>query len=118
LVSNRSVELNDEDIVSRTYLYFKGGKTKPNYFTIVSEDCKYICNPTTGREELYDLKIDPGEKTNLAEKFSARKQKRRLKHKLLSWIDKNNVKVNEPSKEALESEEELNKRLRSLGYVR
>jgi arylsulfatase A-like enzyme len=118
LVSNRSVELNDEDIVSRTYLYFKSGKTKPNYFTLISGNCKYICNPTTGREELYDLKIDPGEKTNLAEKFSARKQKRRLKHKLLSWIDKNNVKVNEPSKEALESEEELNKRLRSLGYVR
>lgn len=118
LVSNKDVEFYDEDIVSRTYLYFKRGKTKPNYFTIISGDYKYICNPTTGKEELYDLKVDPGEKTNLAKKFRARKQKRRLRHKLLSWIDKNNVKVNEPSKEALKSEEELNKRLRSLGYVR
>lgn len=118
LISNKGVEFNGGDIISRTYLYFKGGKTKPNYFTIVSESCKYICNPTTGKEELYDLKVDPGEKKNLAKKFRGKKQKRRLKQKLLSWIDKNNVKANEPSKEALESEEELNKRLRSLGYVR
>jgi arylsulfatase A-like enzyme len=118
LILNKDVEFDDEDIISRTYLYFKGGETKPNYFTIVSGNYKYICNPTTGKEEFYDLKVDPGEKRNLAKKFRDRKQKRRLKHKLLSWIDKNNVKVNEPSKEALKSEEELNKRLRSLGYVR
>ena len=118
LDSNKGVEFSGGDIISRTYHYYKGGKTESNDFTIISENYKYIYNPTTGKEEFYNLQKDIGEKNNLIRNSAYEGKKQELKQKLISWINKNNIKAQEPSKEALKSEEELNKRLRSLGYVR
>ena len=64
------------------------------------------------------MKNDAPEKINLAKKRKYKAQKRQLKEKLKSWIDKNNVTVAPPSEEALKSQDELNERLKSLGYVR
>ncbi len=111
-----SLELESENIISRTYHFYKGDRVEPNDFAIISGGYKYVYNPGTGREELYDLRSDVGEKNNLVEQMDEKKQQ--LREKLISWIDENRVEVEAPSQETLEMEEELNERLKALGYVR
>jgi arylsulfatase len=110
------LELETENIISRTYHFYKGDRVEPNDFAIISGGYKYVYNSGTGREELYDLRSDVGEKNNLARQMDDKKQ--RLKEELISWIDENRVEVEDPSQETLEIEEELNERLKALGYVR
>ena len=88
----------------------------PNDFAIISGRYKYVYNPGTGKEELYDLWNDVGEKENLVGRVGDEKQQ--LKNKLITWIAENKVDVERPTEEALESEEELTKRLKALGYIR
>jgi arylsulfatase A-like enzyme len=49
------------------------------------DDWKYVYNATTGFEELYDLREDRNEQTNLAPKNSERS--RRLRQRLAAWLD-------------------------------
>jgi membrane-anchored protein YejM (alkaline phosphatase superfamily) len=117
LVSNKEIEFNDADIISRTHSGRKE-KARPTDFTIISGDYKYICQPETGKEEFYYLREDVAERNNLLADSTYEGKKLELREKLVSWIRKNNVRVKGLSEEALRSEEELDKRLRSLGYVR
>ena len=89
---------------------------EPNDFAIISDRYKYIFNPGTGKEELYDLQDDVGEQNNLVGQMEDKK--REIKEKLLSWLDENKVEVEGPSQETLEIEEETNQRLKALGYIR
>jgi hypothetical protein len=111
-----NLELDSENIISRTYHFYKGDRVAPNDFAIISGRYKYIFNPGTGKEELYDLQDDVGEKNNLVEQMD--KKKRELREKLVSWIDENKMEVEGPSQETLELEEEMNQRLKALGYIR
>lgn len=111
-----TLELESEDIISRTYHFYKGDRVEPNDFAIISGGYKYVYNSGTGREELYDLRSDVGEKNNLVVQMDDKKQQ--LKDKLISWIAENKVEIEGPSQETLEIEEELNERLKALGYVR
>jgi len=118
LASKKEIEFNDEDIISRTHPSGRELKANLNDFTIVSGNYKYIYNPETRNEEFYYLQKDVTEKNNLLADSTYEAKKLELKQKLKSWMFKNNAGVQAPSKEALKSEEELNRRLRSLGYVR
>ncbi len=117
--SDEATEFSDDDVISRTYHHRgKQAEAEPDDFTIVSRNYNYVYNPGTGNEELYDLDHDLAEKNNLVDKSSYGPKRSELKAKLMVWISKNSVKSRAPSKEALQDEKELNKRLRSLGYVR
>lgn len=65
----------------------------------------------TGRAQLFDLKADPGEKTDL----SARRPEdtRRLQAALLRWMETREGSANDSKRKAAE----LENRLRSLGYL-
>ena len=112
------MEIHGNNLISRTYHYYKKDRTKPNDFAVISGDYKYIYNLETAKKELYHLRNDIAEKENLIDSFRNRQERRNLKCMLKSWIEGNKVKVAAPSEEALKNEEDLNKRLRSLGYVR
>lgn len=116
LDSNKSIKF-DENIISRTYHYYKNHRTEPNDFTIISKNYKYIYNPKTKKEEFYNLQEDIEEKNNLIMNAGSADKKQELKQELISWINKNDIKVKEPTKKALENEKELNLKLRSLGYL-
>ena len=109
-----------KDVISRTARYprLRINKRSPSqYFAIISGKYKYIHNPDAEKEELYDLRADIGEKANLADDPDYADTKELLNVKLTTWIKENKATVTPPSKEALESEKELNDRLRSLGYA-
>lgn len=87
-------------------------RSKPNEFAAISGDAKVIQNPD-GTEELYDLRRDPGERTDrvpLGETSG-------LSGTLSAWRVDNLVTPGAPSAEALSREAAKRERLRSLGYV-
>lgn len=118
LSANKKVVFNDEDVISRSNPEGRAIKTKLNDYAIISEEYKFIYNPETGSEELYNLQNDVAEKNNLLDDSAFKAKKVELKQKLLSWISENKVEVQAPVKDTLENEKKLREQLKSLGYVK
>lgn len=118
LVSNKEVVFKNEDVISRSSPAGRKTKADLNDYAIISGDYKFIYNPDTRSEELYNMQNDVAEKNNLLTDPAFKTKKIELKQKLLSWISENNVKVQAPSRDTLENEERLKRRLKSLGYVK
>ncbi len=117
LTSNKEMILSDDDVISRSSPEGRRFKKDLNDYAIISGDDKFIYNPTTKREELFHLKNDVAEKNNLLTDFEFKAKKVELKRKLSYWISQNEEKIQEYQKEDLKQEEELNKKLKSLGYI-
>jgi arylsulfatase A-like enzyme len=118
LTSNKEVEFNDKDVISRSNPSGREKKANLNDFAIISGDYKFIYNPETGSEELFNLRSDVAEKNNLLTDTEYKAKKVELKGKLLSWISENDVEVEPISEDTLENERRLRERLRSLGYIK
>jgi len=101
----RLQEGNEADGFARSWSSMMS-KVRP---ALISQEHKLILDPDTGQVELYDLRADPAEKINIAASNPVIVD--RLKSLLLaedaSTIETEEVSVNE----------EVEKRLRSLGYV-
>ncbi|RPJ48318.1 MAG: hypothetical protein EHM19_02195 [Candidatus Latescibacterota bacterium] len=72
---------------------------------------KFILTPYSGKKELYDLRVDPGEANNLIEREP--RIARRLERELLEWS-----RDNEPEEAGDDRtvEQDVRERLKSLGY--
>jgi arylsulfatase A-like enzyme len=66
------------------------------------------------RTELYDLRVDPNETTNLARQ--GRDEERRLRAALLEWIDRGSSAI-VPPVELKDLDDEQKRQLRALGYI-
>jgi arylsulfatase A-like enzyme len=74
---------------------------------------KLMFDLASGRAQLFDLEADPGERTDL---FSRRRaEARRLQVALLRWMESREGPV--ASGESRRRAEELEKRLRAVGYL-
>jgi arylsulfatase A-like enzyme len=96
------------------YLY-RGKERK----SIINDGFKYIYFPDIDREELYDLKRDPGELTNL---ITLNKEKAaRLREQLISIIENNQkiaeIVIKDKQINIIEMNEMLKKQLKALGYI-
>lgn len=74
---------------------------------------KLIYDIASGRTNLYDLRTDPGEKTDLSEQRP--EEARRLQAALLRWLESREGPAS--SGESKRRAEELEKKLRALGYL-
>jgi arylsulfatase A-like enzyme len=81
--------------------------------TIVSAPWKYIYNFQDNTEQLYNLKRDPHELTNLSE--GNNKQGERLKQSLLGWAETANTFA--PQRTPFHLTPEEKKKLKALGYI-
>jgi arylsulfatase len=81
--------------------------------TVQEGSLKLIYDLATGSTKLFDLAKDPGEKTDLATQRSEEAQ--RLRATLLRWIESREGPV--ASGESRRRADELEKKLRSLGYL-
>jgi arylsulfatase A-like enzyme len=82
-------------------------------FSLREGGFKYVHRPSTGSDELYDLRADPGEATNLvASQFHPRL--RELREKARLWIS---AGPDGPAPRALRLDPAQRERLRALGYV-
>ena len=99
---------------TNTTVHFQSYGERPRY-AMRDERYKLIFDSSNGREELYDLRSDPGETENLAEgqPLLAALHRQRL-HR---WILEQRVGQSAPSQEAKISEEQM-ENLRALGYVK
>jgi arylsulfatase A-like enzyme len=85
---------------------------------ILQDSYKYICDgPFDGkglaREELYNLKSDPGERLNIAELHPEQLQFfRRVRDEYFDKLNKTSM-----TQKPVEMSEEDDERLRALGYV-
>lgn len=82
--------------------------------SIRTDDFKFIRNLTLGTEEFYDLVKDPQEKNNIGEKID-RETKINLRKKFNTFLISQVSKGKEFSKR---EKEEIDKRLRGLGYIK
>jgi arylsulfatase A-like enzyme len=104
----------EERIAFSEYLY-RGKERK----SIINGDFKCIYFPDIDREELYNLKRDPAELTNL---ITLNKRKSALLKNQLISIMKNNRKIakmlaKDQQKNTIEMNELLKKQLKALGYI-
>lgn len=89
----------------------KGRKVKGEMIALVQNRMKYIRAPEEQRFELYDLRNDPGELTNLS--MDKRTMRIRMEKMVREWLESNpEASVDQP--ELTEQDKEA---LRALGYV-
>jgi len=87
----------------------------PHYLGCLRErDWKFICEERTGREELYDLRADPGERVNVAAAHTDKAAELRRR-----WYERRqgSVAAGRAGKLSPEEEELVEARLRDLGYL-
>jgi arylsulfatase A-like enzyme len=108
-------------VYSRSFHYYattsgeQEFRTRPNEFTVISGDDKFILTEGTGKEEFYDLARDPGERRS--DPGGARA--RALKADLESWMRRNTVLVPAAAKRTGTPENIMRQmeQLAGLGYV-
>lgn len=79
--------------------------------TVLFDDWKYIYNPVLKTEELYDLKKDPNEGSNLAD--DKEKQRKKLSEFLSNFMQKGAAL----STRSIKISKDLMERLKALGYL-
>lgn len=84
-----------------------------NLKAVISPQWKYIYDYTNETEQLYNIKSDPGELTNLADKNLNKCKK--LKEDLLSWVS--GAKKYSSAKQQVQLSEEQEEKLQALGYL-
>lgn len=84
-----------------------------NLKAVISSQWKYIYDYTNETEQLYNIKSDPGEITNLADKESDRCIK--FKSDLLSWVS--GAKKYPVAKQQVQLSNEEEEKLEALGYL-
>ena len=85
---------------------------------MIFDGWKYIRAVQTGREELFDLTADPGEKVSVAALLPERlNQARTLIDQHIEAAARLRRALNLPEQSKLEPDQEWTERLRSLGYV-
>ena len=93
-----------------------GGKVLAEWMdlkTILKGGWKYIFSPSQGREELYSISGDPGERVNrLREEEDIRED---MKNSLVTWMD--SFEPQEVPDREVEMNESMRERLRALGYI-
>ena len=97
-----------------TTVHFQSYGERPRY-AMRDERYKLIFDSSNGREELYDLRSDPGETENVAEGQPVLAALHR--QRLHRWILEQRVGQSAPSQQAKISEEQM-ENLRALGYVK
>jgi arylsulfatase A-like enzyme len=87
---------------------------KPFRWAVVDGDRKLIVDPATpSTPELYDLKADPGERSNLAAREPAEVE--RLRDLLRAWARRNPRAPDQRTRDRLD--DDLRKELEALGYL-
>ena len=95
-------------------VHFQSYGERPRY-AMRDERYKLIFDSSNGREELYDLRSDPGETENVAEDQAVLAALHR--QRLHRWILEQRVGLSALSQQAEISEEQM-ENLRALGYVK
>jgi arylsulfatase A-like enzyme len=80
---------------------------------IITPQWKYIYNYENKTEQLYDIKADPLERTNLTTKKA--KKCRKLKERLFTWNE--TAKKYPPKKKHIELSPQDKEKLKNLGYI-
>jgi len=99
---------------TRPTVHFQSYGERPRY-AMRDERYKLIFDSSNGREELYDLRSDPGETENVAEDQAVLAALHR--QRLHRWILEQRVGRSTASQQAEISEEQM-ENLRALGYVK
>jgi arylsulfatase len=85
-------ELKGETFTKREEIISYSLESPTQTYMIRNDRYKYIYNEANGFEELYDLKLDPGETNNLYGNCGLVQIETELKAKMLSWIHDNDDK--------------------------
>jgi len=104
-------EARGREVYSEDLFEIRGESTLQS---IRNEDFKFIRNLTSGTEEYYDLRKDPDEKRNIIEKVDKEKLID-LRKKLNAFL---RTQVSEGKVFSQKEKEEIDKRLRALGYIK